>query len=214
MDLSGETVRILLFLIPGLLSSVVLNTLIVRKDKDSFNRVAEAMVFSFVIYTIIATVTKQNPVLLIAEKVGDKTVYSIQYNARVLWPMLGFSLLIPLGVSFLITTDVLMALLRRLKVTRKTERETVWMDVFTDQQRYVIVNLKDGRRVFGWPMYYSDTPEEGMLYLYRPSWIDENQKYIDLNIHGLFLIKEDIASIEFTLITKENAKEKQEDQHE
>ena len=99
-----------------------------------------------------------------------------------------------------------MRLLRRLKVTNKTARDTVWLDVFTDQKRYLIVNLSDGRRVFGWPMYFSDTPKEGNLYLYDPSWITENGDYIDLDIHGLFLVKADnIDSIEFLNITKDNA---------
>ena len=60
------------------------------------------------------------------------------------------------------------------------------LDVFTEQKRYVIVNLADGRRVFGWPMYYSNNPEEGCLYLYD-AWINDEGKYIDLRIHGLFL---------------------------
>ena len=35
-------------------------------------------------------------------------------------------------------------------------------------------------------MYYSNNPEEGCLYLYD-AWINDEGKYIDLKIHGLFL---------------------------
>ena len=63
------------------------------------------------------------------------------------------------------------------------------------------VRLSDGRRLFGWPLYYSNQPEEGLLYLYDPAWIDKDGKYIDLDAHGILLTRKDgIDSIVFTKI--------------
>ncbi len=90
-----------------------------------------------------------------------------------------------------------MKFLRLIGVTRKTARDTVWLDVFTDKVKNVIINQKDGRRIYGWPEYYSNTPENGMIYLANPAWVD-NGEYIDLDIDGIFLIaKDNIESIEF-----------------
>ena len=61
------------------------------------------------------------------------------------------------------------------------------------------VNLTDGRRLFGWPQYYSNHPEEGLLYLYDAAWIDGDGQYVDLDAHGILLTrKDDIESIVFT----------------
>ena len=49
------------------------------------------------------------------------------------------------------------------------------------------------------PLYYSNHPEEGLLYLYDAAWIDGDGKYVDLDAHGILLTKkDDIESIVFT----------------
>lgn len=208
MNISTETLTIFVFLIPGFVSSLIINTIVVRKGKDNLSKIIEALVFSFVIYVIISVILGKSPVLIQEEHVNNKTIYSITYNAKVVIPVALLSIFLPLVLGLLSTTDIHMKLLRKLKITNKTARETVWLDVFTEQKRYVIVNLADGRRVFGWPMYYSNNPEEGCLYLYDAAWIDDKGEYIDLKIHGLFLVKKDnIESIEFTLIDKSTATE-------
>ena len=206
MNITAETLTIFAFLIPGFISSLILNAVVVRKDKDNFSKLIEALVFSFLIYVVVSPFTTHSPVLLDSIRIDKAGIYPLQYNWRVAVPTVILSIFLPLFLGFLITKDLYMKLLRRLRVTNKTARDTVWLDVFTDQKRYLIVNLSDGRRVFGWPMYFSNTPEEGNLYLYNPSWITEDEGYIDLGIHGLFLVKADnIDSIEFLNITKENA---------
>ncbi|MBM3333684.1 hypothetical protein FJY63_03395 [Candidatus Sumerlaeota bacterium] len=208
--ISFETLTVFVILIPGFISSVLLNTFVVRKEKDTFSKITEALVFSFAIYAAVALFVREGPVSLVAEKVGEITKYSIQCNPRVVGWVLALSVIVPFIGGFLFTTDLHMALLRKLRITGKTARETVWLDVFSDQKRFVIVNLKSGRRVFGWPMYYSNTPEEGMLYLQQPAWIDADQQYVDLDIHGLFLVKGEIEYIEFTHVTADNASPKEE----
>lgn len=208
MNISIETLTIFVFLIPGFVSSLIINTIVVRKGKDNLSKIIEALVFSFFIYVVISMVNGENPVLIRSEQINNKTTYAISYNSNVVIPVAVLSIFLPLLLGFLSTTDIHMKLLRKLKITNKTARETVWLDVFTEQKRYVIVNLADGRRVFGWPMYYSNNPEEGCLYLYDAAWINDEGKYIDLKIHGLFLVKKDnIESIEFTLIDKSSATE-------
>ena len=54
----------------------------------------------------------------------------------------------------------------------------------------MVVHLDDGKRVRGWPQYYSDTPEEGLLYLHHPAWIAKDNSVLPLtNVHGLFIVK-------------------------
>ena len=85
-----------------------------------------------------------------------------------------------------------------MRLTHRTARDNTWIDIFFDQRRYVEVTLTDGRRLFGWPLYYSSHPEEGLLYLQDPAWID-NGEYVDLNAHGILLTSKDrIESIVFT----------------
>jgi hypothetical protein len=210
MDITGETVMIFVYLIPGFLSSLILNQVVVRKDKDQMAKIVEALVFTFLIYSIISIFIGQSPVTLIAKKTDAATEYSIQYNPTVVFPIIILSIILPLVLGYFATTDKHMSCLRWLRITDKTGRETAWLDIFTEQKKYVVVNLADGRRVFGWPMCYSNTPEEGLLYLQNPSWITRDGKYVELKIHGLFLVKaNNIDSIEFWNLDKNNGKEQQ-----
>lgn len=114
---------------------------------------------------------------------------------------MGLAVLFALTAGVFITHDFHMRILRWMRFTHKTARDNTWIDIFIDQRRYVEVALTDGRRLFGWPLYYSNQPEEGLLYLQDPAWIDGDGKYFDLGVHGILLTrKDDIESIVFTKI--------------
>ena len=215
MNVTLEALNILLLLLPGFLSSIVLNMLVVRKLQDNFAKVVEALVLSFLIYGCTAGIMELQP--FSAPEVRSSTVAAAgtQVNPRFLIYTLVVSVALPLVLSLLSTNDLHMRALRRLRITGKTARATTWLDVFTDQKRYVIVNLSGGRRVFGWPMYYSNDPDEGLLYLFDPAWISEDGSYSALDIHGLFLVEKDsIESIEFTKVTAANARPRAKEKHE
>lgn len=71
--------------------------------------------------------------------------------------------------------------------------------------------MKDGVRIFGWPEFYSNTPEEGILYLYAPAYVVDG-KYEDIGVRGIMLLdRSSIGSIEFTNVDRESAKEETHD---
>ena len=54
----------------------------------------------------------------------------------------------------------------------------------------------------GWPMYYSDDPDNPYVFLHRPAWVVEDpvggSKLIDLDDEGILITPEQkIESIEF-----------------
>lgn len=205
MGVTGETVAVLVFLIPGFISSLILNAILVRKTKGNLLLIVEALALSLLVYTVASFITSEPPISLVVSETGGVPVYLLRYNWRGLLPVAVVSICLPLLIGASVTHDWHMRFLRLVRVTDKTARSTIWQDVFTDQKRYVVVNLSDGRRVFGWPMYYSDTPEEGQIYLYDAAWIVDDH-YQELDGHGIFLVRsEQIESIEFTHITEQEA---------
>jgi hypothetical protein len=120
------------------------------------------------------------------------------------------SVLLPLAWGYLLNNDLLTRILRFLKITSSTSRQNIWLDVFSEQKRYVIVTLSDGRRIFGWPMHYSSSPKDAYVYLYNPSWVNDDRTYTDMGVHGLFLVrKKYIDFIEFTHLDYDSAKKEQ-----
>lgn len=192
-----QALQILIFLIPGFISETILDALIVRKDKKELGVIIEALIFSMFIYTIYSFISGKSPVAL------DQSKQSIVYTydgISFLWLSL-LSIGFPVVVSFLVTNDLHMKVARFLQISKKTARGSVWFDIFSDIDTHIIINFKNGRRIYGWPLYYSNEPQNPYIFLSEPAWIQEEnqeQKFIDLNIQGILITPEQkIESIEF-----------------
>ena len=196
MELTVETINILFFLIPGFISSFIIDSIIVRKESSIAKRIIESLVFTFIIYLITNIMTN---VELFASltSVNGKTSFIFSQNTKFLVTLFLTSTFFPIIIGTILYHDFHMVILRFFKVTNKTSRDTTWQDVFIEQKKFVVIHFKDGRRIFGWPMYYSNIPENGIIYLHEPSWIDDNNNYIDCGTHGMLIKSEDIQFIEF-----------------
>lgn len=189
-----QALQILIFLIPGFISARILSALIVREEEKELGNIIEALIFSMIIYTIYSLKFDRGPIRL--NEIGNLINYS--YDGKsFLWLGL-ISIAVPAVLSLLVTNDWHMKVARSLSLTRKTARRSVWFDVFCDIRKHIIINFKSGRRIYGWPMYYSYEPENPYIFLFKPAWIDENNKYIDLDVEGILITPEEkIESVEF-----------------
>jgi hypothetical protein len=205
VELKAETLAAFLILLPGFVSSAVLDVIVTRKSKDPFSKIIEALVLSFVIYVTLIGAFRY-PVIVIPHELQKLPgALGSNINVRFAVGALVLSLILPLVLGYLATSDVHMKILRYIGVTHKTSRDTTWLDVFIEQRRYVIVNLSGQRRIFGWPQYYSEEPG-GLLYLADPAWVNEDGSYTNLDLHGIFLVEPgSIESIEFTNVDEVSA---------
>ena len=189
-----QALQILIFLIPGFISEVILNAFIVRKEKKEFEKIIEALIFSMLIYTIYSIAIGGSPIVL------NQTTNSITLSydkTSFLW-LGAISMGIPVALGLLITNDLHMRLARKLQITRKTARSSVWFDVLYDIRRHIIINFENGRRIYGWPMYYSNDPKNPYIFLFKPAWI-QGENFVSLDdLEGILITPEQkIESIEF-----------------
>lgn len=208
MRLTVETLTLFLLLMPGFVSSAVLNTIAVRQAKGRVDQMIEALVFSFLIYGCLVPFFGGSPVSIAVATVEGETTYRPTADPAFLGWAIGLAVAFALAVGTSITHDLHMKVLRRIGVTFRTARDNTWLDIFSDQERYIEVNFTDGRRLFGWPLYYSNHPDEGLLYVCDAAWIDGKGAYVELNAHGILLTrKDDIREIVFTNLTSGQAEE-------
>lgn len=181
---------------PGFVSGRVLDTVVTRENGDTFAKIAEALVFSFLIYSATNFVMDWEP-LVSQTTTAAGSQYAFSTNLPLLAMTLGLSFVLPLVVGAFIHNDIHTRLFRFLHITDKTSRTTVWQDVYVNEKRHVLVSLKDGRRIYGWPMYYSHRPKENHLYLFQPAWVDDEGIFIECATHGVLLDYTNIEFIEF-----------------
>ncbi|MBC8205056.1 MAG: hypothetical protein H8E87_06065 [FCB group bacterium] len=91
-------------------------------------------------------------------------------------------------------------------------RGSLWLDVFHEKYSlskdfkeredivgaYLVVEMNDGRRVYGWPEYFSDEFKEGpVLFLTRARWLLEDNEKLDIPYPGIMIMGSEIKSIQF-----------------
>jgi hypothetical protein len=196
MEITQETINVLFLLMPGFVSSIILDTVVTRDSGDTFTKITEALVFSFLIYSATNFFMDWEP--LVSQTTSESgNEYTFSTNLPLLAMTLSLSILLPLIIGALIHNDIHTKLFRFLHITDKTSRTTVWQDVYVNEKRHVLVTIKDGRRVYGWPMYYSHRPKENHLYLFQPAWVTNEGEFIECNTHGILLDYTNIEFIEF-----------------
>lgn len=204
MTLTVEALNILLLLLPGFLSGQIFYSLFKSGEVSVPRRVLDALLFSFVIYLLVSAFLPWEPLAQVKSSGGALTFFFSTNGEVILLSFVGV-VCIPIIVGFFYFNDYVHTVLRKLKITTKTSRANTWNDAFLTQNRYVIVTLKDGRRIRGYPTMFSTDPEEGFVYLYNPAWVnddkqtDDDPDYLESNCHGFLLNRENIDLIEFTL---------------
>jgi len=213
LTLTIEALNILLLLLPGFMAGQTFYSLFKVEDISVSKRLLDAILFSFVIYMIVSSFTVWEPIAYVKSNSGQLE-YVFSKNSTIILISLAAIVIVPILVGSLYFNDYIHFILRKINVTTKTSRNNTWNDAFLTQDRYVIVTLKDERRVRGYPTMFSTDPEEGFLYLYNPAWVNDNKKdenesdYIESNCHGFLLNRDNIDLIEFTLDVGESIKQK------
>ncbi len=206
MKLTYETINLLMLLIPGLISSSIYGGLRRKESSNSssFERIVESLIFSFLVYIAVNLSYSWEP-LAQAIKNGDEVTYKLSNDKVLILLTFSYALLIPVVLGAVAHYDFHMKALRGLKLTDRTSRDTAWDDVFINEKRFITLHLKDERRLTGWPLYYSNNPDEGFIYLSQVAWIDEENNYIESKSHGILISKENIDLIEFMLTPSEES---------
>lgn len=194
-----EALAVLIILLPGFLAARTVQALCVRPSQTELDKVVEALLYSFVTYVVYAVILKRFPLQIIHEALPNGSQQSTpQIHSFDLLILLGVSLLLALVASASITNDLHGRLFRFLRITKRTTRSSIWGDVFHDLSYYVQIQFADGRKVLGWPKYFSDTPEESSIFLENAAWVEKDGRLIDIPGPGILITRNmQIESIMF-----------------
>ncbi len=205
MKLTLEFFNLLLLILPGLVASQVFYSASGSEQKELPARIIDSLIFSFIIYILAGLFIPWEPILQ-TKVISGAMQFVLTKNKYLILLNIILIILVPLSFTALHHNDILMKILRQLNITTKSSRPNTWSDVFLSQDRHIIVHLKDGRRVRGYPERFSTDPKEGFVYLFNPAWIkNDNNKsfYIETGAHGFLINREEIDLIEFSLNKEE-----------
>lgn len=185
-----DIIPILIFLLPGFLTGKMLDLLVVAKQKDVFDRIVQAFVFTFINLLCFSVVR------WLLESFSPLTFDRVQFfTVGNLLITIFCAVGIALACSYEVRNERLINWLREKRITKKGYKPSTWLETFENEEKYVVVHLNDGRRVYGWPSYYSDEPNERAIYLVNASWLDDQNNF--MNSSPISILLDEKTGIQF-----------------
>ena len=192
-----EALAILLLLLPGFACAYIVQHLAVRAKQSELEKIVEALLLSFVLY--LATLPFFGytlPVSWSSTSVGGFAGYAVLLHWSHLAGLLASAAALGLLHAANINHDLLLRVLRRLRITQRTARNTIWNDAFQDvSNKYILVSFADGSSLLGYLRYYSDESEDSSLFLEDAAWVFEDGSQEQIPGPGILITKQ--AALEF-----------------
>lgn len=190
-SLFSNVTPLLTFLLPGFLSAWIFYGLTSHPKPTQFERTVEALVFTFVVHAA----TQATRVLL--EATGGYWSLGAWNEASQIIVSVVFAAALGLGLAAAVNKDIFHAWLRRKGFTSRTSHPSEWFCVLDKNPAFVVLQLKDGRRLIGWPKEWPVSPSSGQFYLQMPAWILDDGETRDLpELDGILIHATDVQWVE------------------
>lgn len=199
-ELSNKDIVLLLqYLLPGFLVAWVFHGLTTHPKSSQFERIIQALIFTLGVRALV-----------FGERVGLEFIGRwISFgpwdsDADLACSLLS-ALLLGFALAYLVNTDGFHKQLRRLGISKRSAHSSEWCGVLSERMAYVVLNLKDGLRLYGWPTVWPSDPDKGHFFITHASWIGDDGKDIPLSsVEGLCINASDVKWIEFLNKPKES----------
>jgi len=192
MGVPKEIVQLIFELLPGFFTAWVLYGLTAYKRPSPFERVVEALVFTIIIQGLVWLIRS------LALLAGQVISIGTWMSAGELPLAVAIALALGLVLAWCANSNVVHRWLWKRGVTSGSSYPSEWYKTFMIEKRWVILDLKDGRRLYGWPMDWPDHPDEGHVVLSYVEWIGDNGTRIPLpEVHKMTIAVADIEFVEF-----------------
>ncbi|QDE37986.1 hypothetical protein FIV34_01640 [Luteibacter pinisoli] len=190
-ELSRELIALLQYLAPGFLVTGIFYGTTSHERPSQFERVVQALLYTVLVQAIVATVR------VVAIAMGQFISLGIWTSESTLVASISAALAVGFVACAWTNHDTIHARLRKFGVTQRTSYPSEWVQVFNKSTRFVILNLRDGSRLSGWPAVWPASPEKGHFYITEGVWLRMCTDNRDCEVEGILISATDVTQIEF-----------------
>lgn len=182
---------ILQALLPGFLAMVVFYLLADAKKPGQFEQVIQALICTGLIKILV------DGIAVIAFWIGQRfTLGAWTENVATSWAV-GLAIVFGLALAYFSRHDVLYKFARKIGLTAKASVGE-WRYAFLRfPDRGVVLSLKDGRRLMGYPLAWPAEPESGHFVMEFPTWVVEEELVPQDGVTYLLIANSDVQWVEF-----------------
>src|ERR1700728_3227444 len=173
--MDDKLINLIWLLLPGFVTAWVFFGLTAHARLDKFERLTQALIYTALVQAILAIVHW-------ALSVFGKYCFTFGPWTHSVDVVLSVAIAIVFGMllSYFANNNTVHERLQKWKITKKTSWPTNWYGILHCSERYVVLQLKDGRRIRGWPDFFPDYSDRDHFVLKNPVWIDTTKGDIDL----------------------------------
>ena len=180
-------------LLPGFVTAGIFYALTAHPKTTEFERVVQALVFTVLLKVL--TIPIRGSLFLLGRVWAPFGNWSA--DAELAWMVV---LAMPLGLLFVwvVNKDVCHRLAREVGLTSRTSYPSEWYGAFVRERRWVILNLGEGRRLYGWPEEWPDQADKGHFLIDQPEWVMEDGSRVPILQTSRFMVPAgDVKQVEF-----------------
>ena len=189
---TSEIVGLIYQLLPGFIAAWIFYGLTAHPQKTPFERVVQALIFTGIVKALIYPI--RFVCILLGKLLCNPPPWSTEgeYFLSVL-----FAVVMGFVFTYYANSNAFHDWLPE-RISKRTSYPSEWFSTFNQFKRFVYLHLKDGRRLYGWPTEFPDSPTAGYFVLERPEWIaDDNTQAPLLTVEKMLVPATEVVMVEF-----------------
>ncbi|MGY8830108.1 MAG: DUF6338 family protein [Pseudomonadales bacterium] len=182
-ELAGSVIPLVQLLIPGFITTIIFYWLSESPKPSQFERTVQALIGTGLISLFVSGVE------WVLKYVGENYIVLGPWNssAESSWAV-GLAVFLGFGLAYVANHDHLYSVARKFGFTSRASYKE-WIYAFRKfPGRAVVLNLLDGRRLFGYPTVWPTDPKDGHFLLEYPKWISDTSEFIECEGISFFLV--------------------------
>lgn len=203
-SLAKDVVALLQYLLPGLLTAWIFYGLTSFPKPSQFERVVQALIFTLFIQFIVGMLGR------LYEWAGQYYSFGAWDDAAKVQWSIAVAVLLGVIISYFANSDRLHKFLRDRNITKQTSWASEWHGVFHKNVTFILLHLKDERRLYGWPIEWPSDPTKGHFLISQPGWqLDDGEVHQLEGVENILIDVADVKWVEFMTKTWEQPDDKE-----
>ena len=186
---SSEAIAILWFLLPGFVAAGLFRSLVSSSKPGGLDSIAQVFVFTVIVQVVaglIAWISETENISAGASSTGE------------VLKLVATAVAVGLISAWVWNQDALHGPLRRLKITRQSSYPSAQYSAFAFYcDCYVVLHLKDQRRLFGWPKEWPSRPDDQHFLIEECEWLDDDKPKGVTGVSHILISAAQVEMIEF-----------------
>ncbi|MBC8316503.1 MAG: hypothetical protein H8E41_01260 [Desulfobulbaceae bacterium] len=183
-----DFVVLLQYLLPGFITAWVFYSFTSFPKSSQFERIVQALIFTFLIQILVFFVEVSFSFFSQQYPASNWNKHYSSFFSVIIAVLLG------VVFSYFTNNDKVHKKLRDWGITKETSYPSEWFGTFLKNITYIVLHLKDERRLYGWPIEWPSEPERGHFVLEQASWLDEEK---EIPITGVSAIMVDVREVKW-----------------